>query len=168
MKMYMSLINEFIETLERLSAVYDELFETAKEKQRYLISGNIEGLETLLYQEKNQTEIAQLLEEKRQNIIKRYSKEHDIQDTITIHSLMDRIDHTYSKKISTLIDKLTHVIKLLQDLNEVNASLIHYSLEITDDILKMFCPSALQYPVYQHTGKMLGNELSRALIDTEI
>lgn len=166
--MYMNLIKELIETFERLSTIYDELLETAKEKQRYLISGNIEGLETLLYQEKNQTEIAQLLEEKRQNIIRRYSKENDIQDTITINSLMNRIDHTYRGKISTLIDKLTLVIKQLQDLNEINASLTHYSIEITEDILRIFCPSNPQYPVYQHTGKISGNELSRVLIDTEI
>lgn len=164
----MGLIDEFIETLERLLTVYSELFETAKEKQRHIISGNIEGLETLLYQEKNQTEIAQLLEEKRQNIIERYSKEHDIQNTITIHSLMNRIDHSYRGKISTLIDKLASVIKQLQDLNEINASLTHYSLEITEDILKMFCPPSFQYPVYQHTGKLLGSGLSRVLIDTEI
>ncbi len=164
----MNLLQELIETLERLSIVYDELLETAKKKQCFLISGNIEGLETILYQEKNQIEIAQLLEEKRQNIIHRYSKEYDIQDTITMKFLMKRADHIQGKKIGTLIDKLTQVIKQLQDLHETNANLTHYSLEITEDILRIFCPSTIQYPVYQHTGKISGNELSRVLIDTEM
>ena len=46
------LLKELIETFERLSVVYDDLLDTAKTKQQYLITGNIEGLETLLYQEK--------------------------------------------------------------------------------------------------------------------
>lgn len=60
-----TLLDKLTETIDRLSIIYDELLETAKTKQCCLISGNIEELEMLLYQEKNQTEIAQLLEEKK-------------------------------------------------------------------------------------------------------
>lgn len=165
----MKLLNEVIETFERLSAVYDELLETAKAKQRHLVSGNIEGLETLLYQERNQIEIAQLLEEKRRNVLDRYCKEYDLLgDKITMKSLVNGMGNVHSEKIGALLNRLTQTIKQLQDVNETNATLTHYSLEITEGILKIFYPSDFQYPIYQHTGKIQGSELSRVLIDTEI
>ena len=163
-----TLLHELIETFERLSVVYDDLLDTAKAKQQYLISGNIEGLETLLYQEKNQAEIAQLLENKRQNILEYFCKEHHIKDKFTMKSLMNKMDTLHSNKLSTLVDRLKQSIKQLQDLNETNATLTHYSLNITEDIVKIFCSSSFQNPIYQHSGKMQGNELSMVLIDTEI
>ncbi len=163
-----TLLHELIETFERLSVVYDDLLDTAKTKQQYLISGNIEGLETLLYQEKNQAEIAQLLENKRQNILEYFCKELHMKDQFTMKSLMNTIDSLHRDKLSALVDKLKQSIKQLQDLNETNATLTHYSLDITEDIVKIFCSSSFQNPIYQHSGKMQGNELPMVLIDTEI
>ena len=162
------LLHELIETFERLSVVYDNLLDIANTKKQYLITGNIEGLETLLYQEKNQAEIALLLEDKRQNILEYLSKEHHIKDKITMKSLMNKMDTLHSNKLSTLVDRLKQSIKQLQDLNETNATLTRYSLDITEDIVKIFCSSSFQNPIYQHSGKMQGNELSMVLIDTEI
>ena len=163
-----TLLHELIETFERLSVVYDDLLDTAKTKQQHLISGNIEGLETLLYQEKNQAEIAQLLENKRQNILEYFCKEHPVKDKFTMKSLMNTIDSLHSNKLSTLVDRLKQSIKQLQDLNQTNATLTHYALDITEDIVKIFCTSSFQNPIYQHSGKMQGNELPMVLIDTEI
>ena len=163
-----TLLHELIETFERLSVVYDNLLDIANTKKQYLITGNIEGIETLLYQEKNQAEIALLLEDKRQNILEYLSKEHHIKDKITMKSLMNKMDTLHSNKLSTLVDRLKQSIKQLQDLNETNATLTHYSLDITEDIVKIFCSSSFQNPIYQHSGKMQGNELPMVLIDTEI
>ena len=163
------LSHELIETFERLSVVYDDLLDTANTKKQYLITGNIEGLETLLYQEKNQTEILILLENKRQNLLERHCLECDVKEnTITIHSLINGMDTLHGKKLDMLIDRLKHSIKQLQDLNETNAILTRYSLDVTEDIIKIFCSSSFPNPIYQHSGKMQGNELSMVLIDTEI
>ena len=163
------LLHALIETFERLIVVYDGMLDTAKTKQQYLISGNIEGLETLLYQEKNQTEIAMLLENKRQNILERYCLECDVKENkITIHSLINWMDTLHGKKLNMLIDRLKQSLKQLQDLNETNATLTRYSLDVTDDIMKIFCSSSFQNSTYQQSGKVQGNELSMVLIDTEI
>ena len=163
------LLHALIETFERLTVVYDGMLDTAKTKQQYLISGNIEGLETLLYQEKNQTEIAMLLENKRQNILERYCLECDVKENkITIHSLINWMDTLHGKKLNMLIDRLKQSLKQLQDLNETNATLTRYSLDVTDDIMKIFCSSSFQNSTYQQSGKVQGNELSMVLIDTEI
>lgn len=164
-----TLLDELTETIDRLSIVYDELLETAKTKQHCLISGNIEELEMLLYQEKNQTEIAQLLEEKRQNIISRYCEENNVRGkNVTMRSLMNNMDNLHRERIGSLLNKLTQSIKQLQKVNQTNTTLTHYSLEITEDIIKIFCPPAFQYPIYHPTGKIQGHELPMVLIDTEI
>lgn len=164
-----TLLDELTETFDRLAIVYNELFETAKKKQRCLISGNIEELEMLLYQEKNQAEIAQILEEKRQNIISSYCRENNVQvKNVTMKALMNNMDNSHREKIGNLLNKLIQLIKQLQEVNQVNTTLTHYSLEITEDIVKIFCPPAFQYPVYHHTGKIRENELPMVLIDTEI
>ncbi|MFN3531108.1 MAG: flagellar protein FlgN [Candidatus Brocadia sp.] len=164
-----TLLDELIETFYRLSIVYDELLETAKTKQRCLISGNIEELEMILYREKNQAEIAQLLEEKRQNITSSYCKENRVQGkNVTMRSLIDNMDNLHREKLSSLLNNLTQSIKQLQEVNQTNMTLTHYSLEITEDIIKIFCPPAFQYPIYHHTGKIQENKLHMVLIDTEI
>ena len=163
------LFDELAETFNRLGIVYDELLETAKTKQQCLVSGNIEKLEMLLYQEKNQVEIAQLLEEKRQNILWRYCKKHHVTGiNITMKSMMNKMDTSYREKISKQIDKLTHSIEQLHEVNQSNATLTHYSLEITEDIIKIFYPPAFQYPAYWYTGKIRKNELPMVLVDTEL
>ncbi len=164
-----TLLDELSETFDRISIIYDELLETAKAKQRCLISGNIEELETLLYQEKNQSEIARLLEEKRQNIIVRYCKNNTTAvKNATMKSLINKMDASRREKIGCQLNKLTQSIKQLQKVNRANATLTHYSLEITEDIIKIFCPPAFQYPVYHYTGKIKENEMPMVLIDTEI
>ncbi|TVM00953.1 MAG: hypothetical protein CV087_11750 [Candidatus Brocadia sp. WS118] len=161
-------LDELIETFERLNATYDELLEIAKIKQRCLVSGNLEELEMFLYREKNHVEIAQLLEEKRDTIIKKYCQAHRKEaENITIKSLIHEMDNFHREKVCSLLDNLTHSIRQLQELNQANVTLIHYSLEITEDIMRIFCPSAFQYPVYQHTGKRQDNKLPMILIDTE-
>lgn len=164
-----TLLDKLTETFDRLLIVYNELFETAKKKQRCLISGNIEELETLLYQEKNQAEIARLLEEKRQNIISSYCKENNVKEkNVTMKSLMNNMGDSHREKIGNLLNKLMQSIKQLQDVNQVNTTLTHYSLEITEDIIKIFCSPGFQYPVYHHSGKIRENELLTTLIDTEL
>ncbi|GAN35090.1 MAG: flagellar protein FlgN [Candidatus Brocadia sp. AMX2] len=164
-----TLLDKLTETIDRLSIIYDELLETAKTKQCCLISGNIEELEMLLYQEKNQTEIAQLLEEKRQNIINSYCKENHAQrKNVTMRSLMNNMDNLHRERVGSLLNKLTLSMKQLQQVNQTNTTLTHYSLDITEDIIKIFCPSAFQYSVYHHTGKIQEHEMPMVLIDTEI
>ncbi|MBI2470975.1 MAG: flagellar protein FlgN [Planctomycetes bacterium] len=163
------LLHELIETFERLSVVYDNLLDTAKTKKQYLISGNIEGLETLLYQEKNQTEIIMLLENKRQNLLERYCRECDVKENeITLNSLTDSMDTLHGEKLNMLIGRLKQSLKQLQNLNETNATLTRYSLDVTEDIMKIFCSSAFQNSTYQQSGKVQGNKLPMVLIDTEI
>lgn len=163
-------LDEFIETFDRLCVTYGGIFETAKAKQQCLVSGHIEELEMLIYQEKNQVEIAQLLEEKRQNIIRKYCQAHKIQqeENITLTSLINEMDDVHRRKMLSLLDTMTLLFKQLQEINQTNATLIHYSLEITEDIMKLFCPSVFQYPAYQHTGKKQDNTFPMILIDTEI
>ncbi|HQU30435.1 MAG: flagellar protein FlgN [Planctomycetia bacterium] len=161
--------DELIETFDRLLATYRELLETAKIKYHCLVSGHIAELEKLIYREKNQVEIAQLLEEKRQNIVNHYCQFYDIQEkNITVTSLINKIDNICREKICSCLDNLKHVIKELQEINQTNMTLIHYSLEITEDVMKIFCPSAYQYPVYQHTGKKQDNKFPKIFIDTEM
>lgn len=162
-------LDELIETFERLASTYDTILEVARAKHRQLLSGNIEGLEMVLYQEKNQIEIAKLLEEKRQHIFGRYCREQGLMgNKITMKLLMTRMDSLHRERVSALLDRLTQSIKQIQSVNETNAALTRFSLEITEGILDIFCPKDLRYPIYQSTGKMQGRELSTVLIDTEI
>jgi len=163
------LLDELINTLERSSVIYDELIEVAKTKQHCLISGDIEELETLIYTERNKAEIARLLEEKRQNITKKYGEINHLEESnITINSLINDVDEQHSRRLEKLVEILTQSLKQLQGLNETNAALTHQSLEITEDIMDIFCPPALKSTVYENTGKMSGSTLTKILIDTKI
>jgi len=152
-----------------LSVVYDELVEIAKTKHNCLISSNIEELETLIYAERNKAELAQLLEEKRQRIVSKYCEIRGIKAKgISIRKLMDKMDEFYSNKLRILVDTLTKSIMELKKLNDMNMALTHHSLEVTEDIIDIFCPPVFKHSVYQNTGKMKEKEVSRVLIDTKI
>ena len=162
-------LDELLETFERLAATYDTILEIAGTKNRHLLSGNIEGLEMVLYQEKNQIEIVQLLEEKRQLVFGRYCREQGIQgNKITMRLLMTRMDSLHREKAGALLDRLAQSIKQIQTVNERNAALTRFSLDVTEDMLDIFSPKEFQYPIYHSTGKMQGRGLSTVLIDTEI
>lgn len=164
-----NLSHELIGTFERLAATYDDLLDTAVTKRQYLISGNIEGLETLLYQEKNQTEIALLLENKRQALLEKYCQEYsEKENNIGLIFLIEHMDAVHGEKLNTLAGRLRQSLIKLQHLNETNAALTRYSLDVTEDIMKIFCSSAFQNSTYQQTGKVQGNEPPMVLIDTEI
>ncbi|MCF6149379.1 MAG: flagellar protein FlgN [Candidatus Kuenenia sp.] len=164
-----TLLNELVGTLDRLSVVYDELVELAKTKHNCLISCDIEELETLIYAERNKAELAQLLEEKRQRIMNIYCEKKGLKIKETsITKLIDTIEEPYSNKLRAQADKLTNSIMQLQKLNDMNMALTHHSLEVTEDIIDIFCPPVFKHSVYQNTGKMKGKEVSRVLIDTKI
>ncbi|MDR4509194.1 MAG: flagellar protein FlgN [Candidatus Brocadiaceae bacterium] len=163
------LLDDLIETIERMSVVYNELVDVARIKKTCLIKGSIEELERLIFREKNQTEMAQLLEEKRRNIIQCYCNEQDVQEkNITMENLLNGMDKETRKKVQEKIVALKASLRQLKELNEANATLTNYSLDITTDIMKMFFPPMQQNSIYAQTGKMQGYELSRVLVDTKI
>lgn len=164
-----TLLKELMLTFERLVIVYNKLLETAKARRSYLMSGNIEGLEMLLYQEKNLVELAQLLEEKRLHVLRNYGELCGVEGkTIRMSYLVERMDVASGQKLRGLVENLTTTIKELQELNKTNVTLTQYSLEITEDLMKIFCPNAFQNSLYQPSGKIRGSELTRVLIDTEV
>jgi ABC-type metal ion transport system substrate-binding protein len=71
-------------------------------------------------------------------------------------------------KIEAILDGLTLVVKELQDANARNATLTNYSLEVTEDIIRIFCPPAFQHQTYCNTGKKNENKLPMVLIDTKV
>ncbi|MBE7548880.1 putative flagella synthesis protein FlgN [Candidatus Kuenenia stuttgartiensis] len=164
-----ALLTELTGTLERLSVVYGELVEIAKTKHACLISCNIEELETLIYAERNKAELAQLLEEKRQRIIRRYCEKQGLKvREISMSKMMDKREELHGNTWRTLVDTLTKSMVELQRLNEMNTALTHHSLEITEDIIDIFCPPVFKHSVYKNTGKMKEKEVSRVLVDTKI
>jgi flagellar biosynthesis/type III secretory pathway chaperone len=81
---------------------------------------------------------------------------------------IEKMDAAPGQKMRGLVENLTATLKELQELNKINATLTQYSLEITEDLMKIFCPNAFQNSLYQPSGKIRGSELTRVLIDTEV
>ena len=99
-----ALLTELTGTLERLSVVYGELVEIAKTKHDCLISCDIEELETLIYAERNKAELAQLLEEKRQRIIRLYCEKQGLKvREISMSKIMDKQEEFHGNTLRTLL-----------------------------------------------------------------
>ena len=59
-----NLLQNLSETLDKMILTYKDIFVTAQKKQEHIISGDIDKLESVIYQERNLAETILLLEEK--------------------------------------------------------------------------------------------------------
>jgi len=162
-----NLLQNLSETLDKMILTYKDIFLAAQNKQEHIISGDIDKLESVIYQERNLAETILLLEEKRRYVL------HSINQTLEnrnnlpkLSVLIEQLREPYKSKLKEQYDIIIDIITKVEAVNKTNTTLTKYSLEYINNLIRSICSESLNDNIYQQSGKLKEPELKRILFET--
>ena len=154
-----SLMEEFMDVLERENGEYERLTELSREKRQIIIDGNIPALEEITNREQEITSILKNLEKKREEVVNDMSivlskKPEELTLTNMIAFLNKQPKE--QQKLKELKVKLRATIEEMADINTQNEVLLQHALEMAEFDLTLF-KSMRQAPVTANYDKRANN-----------
>ncbi|MBT6230118.1 MAG: flagellar protein FlgN [Candidatus Scalindua sp.] len=163
-----NLLNNLSETLDKMVITYKDILQTAQEKKEHIISGDIDKLESIIYQERNLAESILLLEEKRRYILNSINQSlGNNSNSAKLSELIEQIREPYKSKLREQYDVILEIITKVEEINKVNTSLTKYSLEYINNLIRSICSESLNDSTYQQSGKFNEPELKRMLLEID-
>ncbi len=131
-----NLLQSLSETLDKMILTYKDIFLTAQKKQEHIISGDIDKLESVIYQERNMAETILLLEEKRRYILRSTNQTLKNNNNSTkLSVLIEQIQEPYKSKLKEQYDIIVEIITKVEGVNKTNTTLTKYSLEYAPQVI---------------------------------
>ncbi|MBC8548882.1 MAG: flagellar protein FlgN [Candidatus Brocadiales bacterium] len=161
-----NLLQNLSETLDKMILTYKDIFLTAQKKKEYIISGDIDKLESVIYQERNLAETILLVEEKRRHVLRSINKAlGDHSDSTKLSNLIEQIQEPYKSRLKEQFDIIVEIVAKVEEVNKSNTMLTKYSLEYINNLIKSICTESLNDSTYQQSGKLKEPELHRLMFE---
>lgn len=161
-----SLMEDFIEILEKENAEYEHLVELSVEKREIIIKSDVPALEDMTGKEQEITSNLKNLENKRQEIVKDMaivlSKD---PEELTITNMIAFLNKQpeEQKKLQSIREKLRETLEEMADINTQNEILLTQAMEMVEFDLTLFkslrqAPTTANYNKRAYnTGDVLGS-----------
>ncbi len=154
-----SLMEDFMNVLEKENGEYGRLTELSREKRQIIIDGNIPALEEITGREQEITSILKNLEKKREEVVNDMSivlskKPEDLTVTNMIAFLNKQPKE--QQKLMELKEKLHNTLAEMADINGQNEVLLKHAMEMAEFDLTLF-KSMRQAPVTANYDKRANN-----------
>ena len=131
-----NLLQNLSETLDKMILTYKDIFIAAQNKQEHIISGDIDKLESVIYQERNLAETILLLEEKRRYILQTiYKALGNDSNSTKLSDLIEQIQEPYKSRVKEQYDIIVEIITKVEEVNKSNTTLTKYSLEYINNLV---------------------------------
>ncbi len=161
-----SLMEDFMDVLEKENGEYERLTELSREKRQIIIDGNIPALEEITNREQEITSILKNLEKKREEVVNDMSivlskKPEELTVTNMIAFLNKQPKE--QQQLRELKEKLHDTLGKMADINTQNETLLKHALEMAEFDLTLFksmrqAPTTANYDKRaNNTGDLLGN-----------
>lgn len=161
-----NLLQNLSETLDKMILTYKDIYIAAQNKQEHIISGDIDKLESVIYQERNLAETILLIEEKRRYILHAINKAlGNDSDSTKLSDLIEQVQEPYKSSVKEQYDIIVEIITKVEEVNKSNTALTKYSLEYINNLVKSICTESLNDNTYQQSGKLSEPELQRLMIE---
>ena len=161
-----SLMEDFMDILERENGEYQHLTELSKEKRQIIIDGDIPALEEITSREQEITGNLINLENKRREVVKDMSivlsKEPEELTVTNMIAFLNKQPQEQSKLID-LRDRLRETLEKMAEVNSQNETLLQHAMEMAEFDLTLFrsmrqAPMTANYDSRaNNTGDLLGN-----------
>ncbi len=162
-----NLLQNLSETLDMMINTYNDIFQAAQGKKDHIISGDIDKLESVIYQERNLAENILLLEEKRRYILRSINQSMGNNNNSTkLDELIEQIRDPYKSTLKEQYNIIVEIIKKVEGINKTNTSLTKYSLEYVNKFIKSICSESLNDSTYQQTGQLKEPVVQTVLFET--
>ena len=154
-----SLMEDFMDVLEKENGEYGRLTELSREKRQIIIDGNIPALEEITGRDQEITSILKNLEKKRDEVVNDMSivlskKPEDLTVTNMIAFLNKQPKE--QQKLMELKEKLHNTLAEMADINGQNEVLLKQAMEMAEFDLTLF-KSMRQAPVTANYDKRANN-----------
>ena len=154
-----SLMEEFMDVLERENGEYERLTELSREKRQIIIDGNIPALEEITNREQEITSILKNLEKKREEVVNDMSivlskKPEELTVTNMIAFLNKQPKE--QQQLQELKEKLHATLEQMAEINNQNEVLLQHAIEMAEFDLTLF-KSMRQAPVTANYDKRANN-----------
>lgn len=154
-----SLMEDFMDVLEKENGEYGRLTELSREKRQIIIDGNIPALEEITGREQEITSILKNLEKKREEVVNDMSivlskKPEELTVTNMIAFLNKQPKE--QQKLMELKEKLHNTLAEMADINGQNEVLLKHAMEMAEFDLTLF-KSMRQAPVTANYDKRANN-----------
>lgn len=164
-----NLLYNLSETLDMMINTYNDIYQAAQKKKDHIISGDIDKLESVIYQERNLAENILLLEEKRRYILRSINQSLGNNNNSTkLCELIEQIRDPYKSKLKEQYGIVVETIMRVEKINKTNTSLTKYSLEYVNKFIKSMCTESLNDSTYQQSGKLKEPELQTVLFEADV
>ena len=138
-----SLMEDFMDVLEKENGEYERLTELSREKRQIIIDGNIPALEEITSREQDITSILKNLEKKREEVVN---------DMSIVLSKKPK----EQQQLRELKEKLHTTLEQMAEINNQNEVLLQQAIEMAEFDLTLF-KSMRQAPVTANYDKRANN-----------
>ena len=161
-----NLLQDLTETLSSMANVYNDTLKAAQDKQKFIISGDIDKLESVIYQERNLAENIFLLEKKRRYIMQSINQALGAEDKApALGELIEKVRAPYKNKLKEQYDAIKDAIMKVQVVNKSNTLLTKHSLKFINNFIRSICSESLNDSTYQQSGEKSEPEIKKMLIE---
>lgn len=161
-----SLMEDFIDILEKENGEYERLVELSVEKRQIIIDGDVPALEDMTGREQEITSNLKNLEKKREEVVKDMSivlskEPKDLTITNMIAFLNKQPEE--QQKLQSVRERLKETLTKMADINTQNEILLNQAMEMVEFDLTLFksmrqAPTTANYDKRaNNTGEVLGS-----------
>ena len=161
-----SLMENFMDILEKENGEYERLTELSRQKRQVIIDGNIPALEEITDQEQEIAGILINLEKKREESVNDMSivlsKEPEELTVTNMIAFLNKQPEE-QKKLIDLREQLRETLEHMADINQQNETLLKHAMEMAEFDLTLFrsmrqAPATANYDKQaNNTGDLLGS-----------
>ena len=161
-----SLMEDFIDVLERENEEYQRLTELSNEKKQIIIDGDIPALEEITSREQEIAGVLKNLENKREEVVKDMSivlsKEPEELTVTNMIAFLNKQPEE-QRKLEDLKERLRSTLNEMADINGQNEVLLKQAMEMAEFDLTLFrsmrqAPTTANYDRQaNNTGELLGS-----------
>ncbi len=151
-----AIIEELIDVIAEEIEAFNELLVTLHDKQRAIVEGEIEQLNTTVELETKLANETKSLEALRLNKSQKLAEQLEM-DSLNpkLGEIIDQVEKKYAQRLSDQRNLLRTLVGKIQVLNKSNQFLLDYSLEFIEKSMAVLLSGTEPMSIYKKDGKML-------------
>lgn len=164
--------NEFVEklilVLDKEVETYTEVFKLAQEKKDVIINNDVKRLDEITKKEHGFIGVLSKLDSARLTLIGNILYISKVDSVESFDELSNYIDEEFREEYLDKVNSLMEILKELQEINELNNSLIEKSLELVNFNINLFSGNSNEFSNYDKGAGEKANNKSVNFFDHKV
>ena len=150
-----AILEELTAIIAREIEAFDKLLKTLHDKQRAIVEGEIDRLNSSVEKEGELASETKALEVERIDRSRRLAKELSMENlNPKLSEIIERVEKKYAQRLRGQRDLLKSLIGKVQTLNQNNQFLLNYSLNYIEKSMEILLTGNKQANIYRKDGKV--------------